>query len=186
MVQTFAVLRVATIFLLRATVTHSIITSNDAREHTVNRFNRTDVLRILHITPRQLSGWERAGLIAVGDTFTFADLLQLKKVRDLRAQKVRPATIRESLQAMQRQVNGMENPLLEAGTFSMGTRVAFRHKGKTVDPIDGQFLMDFAETGTVIEAKAPRPTRVKQPSRPAGPVREGVQRRESSRKGVRK
>ena len=102
------------------------------------------MLRILHITPRQLSGWQRAGLVAVGDSFTFFDLLQLKKVRDLRTQKVRPAVIRESLRAMQEAVGGMENPLVEGGAFKMGARVAFRHKGKALDPIDGQFVMDFA------------------------------------------
>ena len=68
--------------------------------------------------------------------------------------KVRPARIRESLEAMQRQVNGMENPLIEAGTFSIGSRVAYRHEGRTLEPINGQFLMNFEEAGTVIEAKA--------------------------------
>lgn len=116
----------------------------------MNSFNRADVLRILHITPRQLSGWQRAGLVAVGETFSFFDLLQLKKVRDLREQKVRPAVIRESLRAMQEAVIGMENPLVEAGSFRMGSRVAFRHQGKALDPIDGQFVMDFAETGNVV------------------------------------
>lgn len=119
----------------------------------MNRFNRTDVLRILHITPRQLAGWQRAGLVAVGESFSFYDLLQLKKVRELRAKKVRPSMIRESLAAMQRQVNGMENPMLEATAFSVGSRVAYRHQGKTLEPIDGQFLIDFEETGTVVEAK---------------------------------
>ena len=37
----------------------------------------------------------------------------------------------------------MENPLLEAGSFSIGSRVAFRTEGKALDPIDGQFIMDF-------------------------------------------
>src|SRR5512133_2234826 len=116
----------------------------------MNNFNRADVLRILHITPRQLSGWQRAGLIAVGDTFSFYDLLQLKKVRDLRVQKVRPAVLRESLLAMQAAVSGMENPLVEAGSFSMGSRVAFRHEGRALEPIKGQFVMDFEDTGNVV------------------------------------
>jgi len=116
----------------------------------MNSFHRADVLRILHITPRQLSGWQRAGLVAVGESFTFFDLLQLKKVRDLREQKVRPAVIRESLRAMQEAVSGMENPLLEAGAFRVGSRVAFRHDGKALDPIKGQFVMDFEETGNVV------------------------------------
>src|SRR5512147_7514 len=98
----------------------------------MNSFPRADVLRILHISPRQLSGWQRAGLVAVGETFSFYDLLQLKKVRDLRSQKVRPAVIRESLKAMQEAVSGMENPLLEAGAFRLGSRVAFRHDGRAL------------------------------------------------------
>lgn len=116
----------------------------------MNNFNRADVLRILHITPRQLSGWQRAGLVAVGETFSFYDLLQLKKVRDLREQKVRPAVIRESLRAMQAAVSGMENPFVEAGSFRMGSRVAFRHDGRALEPIKGQFVMDFEETGNVV------------------------------------
>ena len=110
----------------------------------MNRYCRADVLRILHITPKQLVGWQRAGLAPVSETFTFYDLLQLKKIRDLRAKRVRPAVIRESLQAMQKQVAGMENPLLEASSFSVGSRVAFRTGGKALDPINGQFVMDLA------------------------------------------
>jgi tetratricopeptide (TPR) repeat protein len=120
----------------------------------VNRFNRADVLRILHITPKQLSGWQRAGLVSDADAFTFFDLIQLKKVRELRADKVRPSAIRQSLEAMQRQVSGMDNPLLEATAHACGSRVTFRHQGRTVDPIDGQFMMDFDESGTVLTATA--------------------------------
>jgi tetratricopeptide (TPR) repeat protein len=114
---------------------------------------RADVLRILHITAQQMAGWEKAGLIASGDSYTFFELLQIKKVRDLRAKRVRPAVIRASLEAMQKQVSGMANPLLEAGTFSTGSRVAFRHDGRAVEPLAGQFVMDFDTEETVIPAK---------------------------------
>lgn len=120
-------------------------------------FSRADVLRILHITANQLIGWQRAGLAPVSETFTFVDLLQLKKVRDLRAKRVRPAVIRESLEAMQKQVAGMENPLLEAGSFSVGSRVAFRHNGRSVEPIGGQFVMDFGPVGTVVSTDNVKP-----------------------------
>lgn len=109
----------------------------------MERYSRADVLRILRLTARQLSGWERAGLIGVAESYSFFDLLQIKKLRDLSARRVRPAVIRESLAAMQRQVAGMENPLLEASTVAYGRRVAFRHQGKAVEPVAGQFLMDF-------------------------------------------
>ena len=123
----------------------------------MNRFARSDVLRILHVTSRQFSGWQKAGLIATGESFTFFDLLQLKKVRDLRARKVRPAIIRQSLLAMQEQVAGMENPLLEAGTFPVGSRVVFRHQGRSLDPIDGQFFMEFEPAGKLLPARAEKP-----------------------------
>ena len=123
----------------------------------MNPYCRADVLRILRITAKQLVGWQRAGLVPVSETFTFFDLLQLKKVRDLCAKKVRPAVIRESLQAMQRQVAGMENPLLEASAFNVGSRIAFRHQGRSVEPIAGQFVMDFAATGTIVTTSKVKP-----------------------------
>jgi len=119
----------------------------------MNRFCRSDILRILHITPKQLSGWQRAGLAPISSEFSFFDLIQLKKVRDLRAKRVRPAVIRESLLAMRKQVAGMENPLLEASAFSMGNRVAFRHNGRSVEPVGGQFVMEFDQVGAVVSAK---------------------------------
>jgi len=120
----------------------------------VYRYHRADLLRILRLTARQLSAWEKAGLVAATESYSFFDLLQIKKVRDLCARKVRPAVIRQSLEAMQKQVAGMENPLLEAGAFSTGHRIAFRHKGKVVEPIAGQFMFDFS-TGQRVVTSTP-------------------------------
>ena len=119
----------------------------------MERYPRADALRILHLSAQQLAGWERAGLIEPAETYSFSDLLQIKKLRDLRSKRVRPAVIRESLEAMQRQVAGLKNPLMEAGTFSTGTRVAFRHRGSAVEPIAGQFLLDFNSRENVVSAK---------------------------------
>ena len=117
-------------------------------------YSRADLLRILHLTPRQLANWERAGLIAASPSYSFADLLKIKKVRDLCAMKVRPAVIRESLEAMQ-QAAGMGNPLVEAGASSTRRhRVAFRHEGKLLEPIAGQFLMDFATQEKIVTTTA--------------------------------
>ncbi len=117
---------------------------------TVYRYSRADLIRILRLTARQLASWEKAGLVTVAEDYSFFDLLQIKKVRDLCAKRVRPAVIRESLEAMQKQVAGMENPLLEAGTFSSGHRVTFRHQGRLVEPIAGQFVFDFAPAQKVV------------------------------------
>ncbi len=111
----------------------------------MERYQRADVLRILRISTRQLAGWEKSGLIPVAESYSFFDLLQLRKLRELRAKRVRPAVIRDSLLAMQQQVAGMENPLLEASAFASKSRVAFRHHGSAVEPLDGQFVMDFTD-----------------------------------------
>jgi len=129
----------------------------------VYRYDRADLLRILRLTARQLAGWERAGLVGAADSYSFFDLLQVKKVRDLCARKVRPAVIRQSLDAMQKQAAGMENPLLEAGAFTTGHhRIAFRHQGKVLEPIAGQFMFDFSPrekvvTSTPIPLNRPEP-----------------------------
>jgi len=116
----------------------------------VYRYSRAELLRILRLTARQLAAWEKAELVAVGESYSFFDLLQVKKIRDLCAQKVRPAVIRRSLDAMQKQAAGMDNPLVEAGTFSAGHRIAFRHQGKLVEPIAGQFMFDFSARDNVV------------------------------------
>ena len=130
------------------------------------RYSRADLLRILRITARQLANWEKAGLVATSESYSFFDLLQIKKVRDLCAKRVRPAVIRESLAAMQKQVAGMENPLLEAGTFSSGHRITFRHEGKLLEPIAGQFVFDFSPDQKVV-ASGPVQVMKHEPAAPA-------------------
>jgi len=55
---------------------------------------------------------------------------------------------------MQKQAAGMGNPLLEAGSFSTGNRIAFRHEGRVVEPIAGQFMFDFSARDNVVTRSA--------------------------------
>ena len=119
----------------------------------MNPYGRADVLRILHISAKQLVGWQRAGLAPHSDSFSFTDLVQLQAIRDLRAKRVRPAVIRQSLVAMQKQVAGMENPLIEASAFSLGSRVAYRHEGHSMEPTTGQLVLEFEPVGAILSAK---------------------------------
>lgn len=114
-------------------------------------YSREDLIRILHLNPRQLGAWERAGILRASSRYSFYDLLQVKKVRDLCARHVRPVEIRESVTAMQKQAAGLENPLLEAGAITAGRhRIAFRHDGKLLEPIAGQFMFDFSPEQKVV------------------------------------
>ncbi len=117
----------------------------------VYRYSREDLIRILRVNPRQLVAWEKAGLLVSAESYTFFDLLQVKKVRDLCARRVRPVEIRQSVAAMRKQAAGMENPLIEASTFMAGRhRVAFRHDGILLEPIAGQFMFDFSGNEKVV------------------------------------
>jgi tetratricopeptide (TPR) repeat protein len=122
------------------------------RASTVTRYCRQDVLRILRIDGKQLRAWERAGLLASSEFYTFQDLVQLRKLRDLRATRLSAASIRASISAM-RSVSGMVNPLLEAGAVRNGSHVAFRYSGAMMDPIARQFVFDFE---SVSEARLAR------------------------------
>jgi tetratricopeptide (TPR) repeat protein len=98
-----------------------------------------------------LANWERAGLVTSAEAYSFSDLLEIKKVRDLCAMSVRPAVIRQSLEAMRKQAAGVEKPLLETGaSFTRKHRIAFRHEGRLLEPIAGQFVMDFSSREKVV------------------------------------
>jgi tetratricopeptide (TPR) repeat protein len=108
----------------------------------VTDYSRQDVLRILRIHARQLSAWERSGLYTFSNQYSFQDLVQLSKLRDLRAMRLSCASIRASIHAM-RSVSGMTNPLLEAGAVRNGARLVFRYSGSVMEPIARQFVFDF-------------------------------------------
>jgi tetratricopeptide (TPR) repeat protein len=127
------------------------VENNGVRKNArLNRYSRQDVLRILRISSRQLSAWERAGLIAVSSEYGFRDLVQLRKLSELRAQRISASSISASVRAM-KAVSGIPNPLLEASIAVHGPRLVFRHSGATMDPIAGQFEFDFEGGGARLE-----------------------------------
>jgi len=96
---------------------------------------------------RQLTAWERAGLIPHSEAYSFEDLAQLRTLREMRATRISAKSIRTSVAAMQR-VAGMRNPLTEASAVRQGSRLVFRHGGALVDPVTQQLAFDFEMTGS--------------------------------------
>lgn len=113
----------------------------------MSRYSRQDVLRILHLQPRQLVAWERGGLIPPSETYSFEELGQLRTLRDLQATRISARSIRTSVAAMRR-VSGMRNPLSETSAVRHGARLAFRHDGALVDPVTRQLAFDFEFSGS--------------------------------------
>jgi len=92
---------------------------------------------------RQLSAWERAGLIPPQEHYSFESLSQLRTLRDLQGTtRISARSIRASVDAMQR-VAGMRNPLMEATAVRRGSRLSFRHGGALMDPLTQQLAFDF-------------------------------------------
>jgi tetratricopeptide (TPR) repeat protein len=108
----------------------------------VSRYCRQDVLRILRLPTRQLASWEKAGLIASSEHYSFDELVQLRKLRDLAATRISVKSIRRSVDAMQK-VSGMANPLLESAVVRSGSGLAFRQYGALVNPMTRQMAFDF-------------------------------------------
>jgi tetratricopeptide (TPR) repeat protein len=113
----------------------------------MSRYCREDVLRILRLPVRQLVAWERAGLIASSNEYSFDELVQLRKLRDLVATRISVKSIVRSVDAMQK-VSGMTNPLLESVAVRYGSRVAWRQYGALVDPVTRQMAFDFDLTAS--------------------------------------
>lgn len=75
-------------------------------------------------------------------------------LRELQHMRMRPRSIRDSVEAMQA-ASGMTNPLLETKVARTGARLVFRHSGVILDPIRQQFVFDFEAA-----AGGPRPVTV--------------------------
>jgi tetratricopeptide (TPR) repeat protein len=114
----------------------------------VTRYTRQDLLRILHLQPRQLAAWEREGLFPVlqpEEQYSFEHLARLRALREMRSKRISARSIKAQVDAMQR-VAGMRNALVETSAVRRGSRLAFRHGGALVDPLTQQLAFDFANT----------------------------------------
>ncbi|HEX4154952.1 MAG TPA: tetratricopeptide repeat protein [Acidobacteriaceae bacterium] len=111
----------------------------------MSQYRREDVLRILRLPYRQLNAWTRAGLISASEHYSFDELVQLRKLRELAETRISVKSIRRSVDAMQK-VAGLSNPLLELAVVPRGSRLAFRQGGALVDPMTRQMAFDFELT----------------------------------------
>jgi tetratricopeptide (TPR) repeat protein len=131
---------------------------------TMDRYTRSDVLRIAGITPQQLSYWERLELILPyaprksGRTapasptgavpraerlYTFADLISLRTIKQLTESGVPASRLRDAVEALRRQLAQVDVPLAELRILSNGRNIAVEYQGRTLEPLSGQLLLNF-------------------------------------------
>lgn len=115
----------------------------------VKHFSRQDLARILHLPERQIVNWEKVGLMAASEHYSFADLAHARSLRELLASRMSARSIRNSVAAMQK-VAGMRNPLRETSSERRGSRLIFRHSGAWIDPQTQQLAFDFQQSGLAL------------------------------------
>jgi tetratricopeptide (TPR) repeat protein len=106
-------------------------------------YTREEARRVLGISERQLRGWERQELVPHLEQFAFADLIALRSLQKLRADRVAPLRIRRAVRALREKLDGVENPLKEVKVFCEGRKIAVLVEGQKMEPVSGQLLLDF-------------------------------------------
>lgn len=106
-------------------------------------YSRDEVRRMLDVSERTLRSWERQGLIAASDTFSFTDLIALRTLRQLRENRVSPRRIGQALVSLKQKLAGVDRPLSELKIVSAGRSVAVQIAGQKMEAITGQLLFDF-------------------------------------------
>jgi len=98
-------------------------------------YTRLEVLRMLGITERQLTGWEQHDLISKKQDFAFSDLIALKALMKLRESKIPPKKIRAALAAVRKKVGGISDPLTELKILTDGKTIRVEVSGQQMEPL---------------------------------------------------
>lgn len=120
------------------------------REPLTDLFTRSEVARLLEITPARLRTIDNAGLVSPSGrrlgrrAYTFTDVIQLRAAQALLEKKVRLRDVTRAISALKRSLPKITRPMVELRVLSDGERVVVRTQdGATFEPISGQLLLDF-------------------------------------------
>ena len=106
-------------------------------------YTRTEVLRLLNISERQLRAWERHDLIRPSEFFAFSDLIALRTLIKLRESNVPSQKIRLAVEAIREKMRNVADPLRELKVFSEGRNIRVEISGQHMEPLSGQLLFNF-------------------------------------------
>jgi tetratricopeptide (TPR) repeat protein len=108
-------------------------------------YTRQEVCRLLKIEHRHLRNWERHGLIPALDQYAFSDLLALKRIARLHAERAHPRRVREALASLQKFLRDSPCRNEDVQVYKEGRRVRIQIGKQKLEPASGQLLFDFAE-----------------------------------------
>jgi tetratricopeptide (TPR) repeat protein len=113
-----------------------------------DRFSRREFQRILDVTEKQLSYWEKLKLVAprkkgADKTYDFRDLITLRTAKQLIENGVSAQRLQRSIVALQKQLAEVKSPLTELRIRSNGRDVIVERAGMHLEPISGQIMLNF-------------------------------------------
>jgi tetratricopeptide (TPR) repeat protein len=100
---------------------------------------------MLGLSERRLASWERQGLARRLESYTFADLVELRTLIRLGQGGATPARIRRAVAALRRTFSSMQDPLKELRLSCQSGRIAVDMGGATMEAVSGQWLLDFGQ-----------------------------------------
>jgi tetratricopeptide (TPR) repeat protein len=115
---------------------------------TTERFSRREFQRMLDVSEKRLSYWEKLELVAprengVEKTYDFRDLITLRTAKQLIDTGVSAQRLQQSIVALQRQLAEVKSPLTELRIRSNGRNVIVENAGVHLEPISGQTVLNF-------------------------------------------
>lgn len=113
-----------------------------------DRFSRSEVQRILEVTEKQLDYWERLRIVSPrkgrGEKFyDFRGLIDLRTAKHLISTGIPANRLRRALDALNEKLSQSETSLAELRLFSDGGDVIVERGGARLDPLSGQFVLNF-------------------------------------------
>ncbi len=115
---------------------------------TSDRFSRREFQRMLNVSEKQLSYWEKLELVAprkkgAEKTYDFRDLITLRTAKQLIEKGMSAQRLRLAILALQKQLAGVTSPLTELRIRSNGRDIIVERAGMHLEPISGQTLLNF-------------------------------------------
>src|SRR3982750_2002361 len=124
---------------------HSQHSTTVPERETAGSYSRNDVLRLLKIDNRQLRTWERQQLVPELTHYRFSDLLLLKRIAKLRAEKANPRLIKEAQRAASKWLKEFPQLSDDVQVYKDGRHVRIQIGKQKLEPASGQLLLDFEE-----------------------------------------
>jgi tetratricopeptide (TPR) repeat protein len=106
-------------------------------------YSRAETRRLLKITERQLTSWERQKLLPASETYGFKELLALRTLLKLRAGRVPSPQIKRALTALREKLRDIHDPLSQLKIYADGKRIRVEIEGRAMDAESGQLLLNF-------------------------------------------